>query len=119
MSKIINELIEAQNTNAVKLVPDNQKDIMKRFLQLRKLAISYWDIFSFSLGYCLIFPILYKIKLRNKISTWNFPILSSLFFAYFFYKYSLKHFARIFNKKDFETFEIYSKKYMLADDKLF
>ena len=118
MSKIINELIESQNTNHIKLVPDNEKDIMKRYLQLRKLAISYWDIFSFSLGYCLIFPIIHMIKIRNKTSTWNFPILSSFFFAYFFYKYSLKHITRMFNRKDFETFEIYCKKYKLEDDKL-
>jgi hypothetical protein len=116
MSKIFNDLIQEQKSEEIKIIPDGKIEIMNRYLQFRKLAISYWDIFTFSLGYCIIFPIIHKIQERNRISIFNFSVASSFFFAYFFYKHNLKHFIRIFNKKDLDNFEIFCKKYNLEDE---
>lgn len=119
MSKIINEIKDVLKTEEIKVIPDTPKEIMIRYLQLRKLAISYWDIFSYSLGYCLIFPIIHRIQQRNKLGRLNFPIISSFFFAYIFYKHSLKYFTRMFNKQDYQNFKLFCKKYNLEENTLF
>lgn len=100
-----------------KVVPKESEEIMLRYLQLRKLAKSYWGFYTFSLGYCLIYPVINKIAiyLRQPKKIIKYNVLSCLFFSYVFYTLTLKQIVKIFNKKDYEKFRVYCLKYGLED----
>ncbi len=117
------EFMNIKNTEVDKdlqVIVDEKYDIMMRYLKLRKLAVSYWDIFTFSFGYCIIFPITQKLSHRNntkKIYILS-NVMSSFVFSYVFYKYSLKHVVKKFNKRDYDRYFTYCKKYKMEDDLL-
>lgn len=89
--------------------------IMQKFRSLRKLAISYWNIFAFTSSYCLIFPIVNKY---NKSSAY-LNILYSFCIAYYSFNWIARNMIKMFNNKDFESFKIYALKNQLHDEYLF
>lgn len=103
-----------------KLILTTKYDIMMRYIKLRKIAISYWDIFSFSFSYCLIFPTMQKLTYNNSHKRIYIAcnIISSLYLSYFTYRKSLKYILKVFNKQDYDNYKMFCKKYKLDDDLL-
>jgi hypothetical protein len=101
-----------------KIVLTNKYDIMMRYIKLRKIVISYWDFFTFSFSYCVIFPTMQKLthKNSNKKIYIFCNIISSLYLSYFFYQKSLKFIVNTFNHEDYVNFRTFCKKYQLEDD---
>ena len=115
-----NESEEIENA-VPKIIIDNKRELMQRHIKLRKLAISNWNIFTYGLGYCLIYPILQKLSLSNsnKRLYINSNIFASVIFAYQFNKLFLKYFVRIFNYEEFDNYRIFCKKNKLEEEILF
>jgi hypothetical protein len=102
--------------NKSDIVLFHKDDLMIRYLQLRKIAISYWDIFAFSFGFCLIFPLVNRLSLGNFQKT---NVIASLGFSYFFYKFNLKYIVKTMNRNEYNKFKIFCKKYQLEEEILF
>jgi hypothetical protein len=105
---------------SAKLVLDEKKQIMERYRILRKIAYSYWDIFTFTFGYILIFPIVQRLSYdHNSKRLYIYSnIISSIFFAYMFYKISIKNIIKTFNKNEYNDFVLFCKKYHLEEELL-
>lgn len=104
----------------LQLILEDKHDVMERYLKLKKLAISYWDFFSFSFGYCFIYPLIHRLSHNNRTKkTYVFcNVISSLVFSYIFYKVSLKYILPIFNKTDYNKYVTFCKKYKMEEDYL-
>jgi hypothetical protein len=116
---VSNQILEVDKD--LQLILQNKHDIMERYLKLRKLAISYWDFFSFSLGYCLVYPIIHRLSHNNRTKKiYVFcNVISSLVFSYVFYKVNLKYILGIFNKADYNKYVTFCKKYKMEEEYLF
>jgi hypothetical protein len=104
----------------LQIVLDDKYNIMMRYLKLRKLAVSYWDFFTFSLGYCLVFPIVTKLTYKNNLKkTYVISnIFSTFVLSYVFYKLSLKNILKKFNRRDYDRYYTFCKKYQMEDSLL-
>jgi len=104
----------------LQIVLDDKYNIMMRYLKLRKLAVSYWDFFTFSLGYCLVFPIVTKLTYKNNLKkTYVISnIFSTFVLSYVFYKLSLKNIVKKFNRRDYDRYYTFCKKYQMEDSLL-
>lgn len=104
----------------LQIVLDDKYNIMIRYLKLRKLAVSYWDFFTFSLGYCLVFPIVTKLTYKNNLKkTYVISnIFSTFVLSYVFYKLSLKNIVKKFNRRDYDRYYTFCKKYQMEDSLL-
>jgi hypothetical protein len=102
------------------IVPRNEQEIRMRFLHLRKIAKSYWDIFAFCFGYCIIYPLVNKISLilKHQQKYVKYNVIASLFFSYVIYRNTLKFFSKYFNSKEYEIFKTFCLKYDLNDELL-
>jgi hypothetical protein len=102
-----------QNDNiANKEVLDNENDILFRQYQLRTIALSYWNFFSFSLSYCIVYPIFSKLYTNVKPF---YNILASLLMSYYLTKLSVKYIINAFNRRDYQRYRTFCKKYKLVD----
>jgi len=97
-----------------KIVLSNQDDIMIRFLQMRKIAISYWGFFSIFFGNLLILPLLQKTRIKRPI----IQLFVSCYLSYEFYRFNLKYIVKIFNNHEYQIFKEFCLKYQLHDDLL-
>lgn len=89
--------------------------IMTKHMKLRKLAISYWDFFTFSFSYCLIYPLIN----RYSHSRQSLKIIGSLILSYYLLKSTLKFYVRIFNRRDYSKYRTFCLKYKLEESTLF
>lgn len=99
------------------LVLENKEDIAYTFNLLRRSAMGYWNFFTFSLGYCIIFPMIKKISRNSKPFLFD-KIVMTVMLSYFFYAWSIKRIVSTFNKEDYERFRTFCLKYQLEDNVL-
>jgi hypothetical protein len=112
---------EKQQINQdLQIILDDRYNIMMRYIKLRKLAVSYWDFFTFSLGYCLLFPIVTKLTYKNNLKKLYVisNVLSTFVLSYVFYKSSLKYIVKKFNRRDYDRYYTFCKKYQMEDSLL-
>jgi hypothetical protein len=112
---------EKQQINQdLQIILNDKYNIMMRYIKLRKLAVSYWDFFTFSLGYCLIFPIVTKLTYKNNSKKLYVisNVLSTFVLSYVFYKSSLKYIVKKFNRRDYDRYYTFCKKYQMEDSLL-
>jgi hypothetical protein len=108
------------NEISTKPVLEHKSQIMKRYRILRKIAYSYWDFFTYTFGFIIIFPIVQRLSNGNnsrKVYIYS-NLISSLFFSYLFYKLSIKSVIKTFNKKEYNEFVLFCKKYKLEEELL-
>ncbi len=98
-----------------KIVVICNDDIMIKYLQMRKIAISYWNIFCFTFGNIIFLPLLQKTRIKRPV----FQIMVSCYLSYEFYRFNLKHFLRIFNNNEYSLYKEFCLKYKLEDGILF
>ncbi len=97
-----------------KLILKEKDDIMIRYLQLRKIAISYWNYFAFAFGNVFILPLINKTRIQKPI----IQVFITLCISFEFYKFSLKYFVKTFNNKEYNIYKEYCAKYGLYDNML-
>lgn len=97
-----------------KVIVSDKDDIMIRYLDMRKIAISYWNYFSFFFGNLLILPLVQRTRIKRP----TFQILASCYLSYEFYRFTLKYFVRTFNNKEYNLYKDFCLKYQMQDDTL-
>lgn len=115
-----NDQIKSQTKIQTSPVLTEKADIMTRYIKLKAIAYSYWHYFTYSLGYILIFPVIQKLSHTNNVKKFYIfsNVIGSLFFAYIFYRLSIKRVLKIFNNDDYENFVLFCKKYKLEEELL-
>jgi hypothetical protein len=94
-----------------KMVLDDEDEILIRQYQLRKIAVSYWKFFAFSLSYCVIYPIFERSATVKPV----YSVIASSLVAYFITQATIKYYLKVFNNKDYQTYRTFCKKYKLDD----
>ena len=89
-----------------KLILKEKDEIMIRYLQLRKIAISYWNYFSFVFGNVLILPLINRTRIKRPI----IQVFVTMCLSFEFYKLTLKFFVKIFNNKEYNIYKEYCAK---------
>lgn len=97
-----------------KAVVSTNDEIMNRYLQLRKIAISYWDYFGFFLGNTIFLPLLQRSRIKSPL----IQILCSIYVSYEFSKFSLKYFLKFFNNHEYNIYRDFCLKYKMYDTML-
>jgi len=97
-----------------KVVVSDQDDIMIRYLQMRKIAISYWNFFSIFFGNLIIIPLVLRTRIKKPI----FQVLTSCYLSYEFYRFTLKYYVKVFNNKEYNLYKEFCLKNHMHDDLL-
>lgn len=97
-----------------KIIVSDNDDVMIRYYQMRKIAISYWNFFSFLFGNLLIIPLINKTRIKRP----TIKIIITCYLSYEFYKLSLKYFVKTFNKNEYNLYKEFCLKYQMNDDLL-
>ena len=97
-----------------KLILKEKDEIIIRYLQMRKIAISYWNYFSFVFGNVLILPMISRTRIKRPI----IQVFVTIVISFEFYKLSLKYFVKVFNNKEYNIYKEFCGKYGLYDKEL-
>ncbi len=87
-----------------KQILQSEEEIMKRYTDLKKIALSFWTPFAFTSSYCVVYPLLMKYK---------YSIPFTILVSYFLTEKLSKYYARIFNNKEYNRYKTFCLKYKL------